>query len=336
MLLVGVVLAIVGSGMADAGFAADADATADAVLPEAQALEPLYAAPTRLDRSGRVLAAVEVNGQGPFRFILDTGANSSGVAPRLVAALGLPVAEKSEIGVHGVTGSAMLPAVHVASLRAGDIELQGRTLPVFTQQVLAGADGILGVEGLQAARIEVDFTSDRVAIQRSSGRRAPKGFLTVPVRLEKAGLIMLKGRVGSVQVRIIIDTGAERTLGNAPLRDAIQHRVSRHDRSETTVSGVTADVRTGTSFLVPTITIGGAHLRNLPVTFNDLHVFDVWGLADEPALLIGMDLLGTLQQFALDYPRREFQFKPQPIQKAQGVRRCGPNDCRSRIPPSGT
>jgi hypothetical protein len=45
------------------------------------------------------------------------------------------------------------------------------------------------------------------------------------------------------------------------------------------------------------------------VTFGDFHVFKVWSLLDEPALVIGMDVLGTLSEFSIDYPRREFQLK---------------------------
>ena len=46
------------------------------------------------------------------------------------------------------------------------------------------------------------------------------------------------------------------------------------------------------------------------VTFGNLHVFRVWGLEHEPALLIGMDLLGTVERLVIDYRRREVQLKP--------------------------
>lgn len=326
---------VIGPQLANAQVTAGA-AVGNPTTAESQAPGPLYAAPTRVDRAGRVIAAVLVNGRGPFRFILDTGANSSALAPRMVELLGLPVDQEAAVRVHGVTGSAILPAVRIDSLRAGDIELRDVRLPVLAEQVFAGADGILGVDGLKAARIEVDFTRDRVTIGRSSHSRAPRGFLAVPVRLENNGLLMMTGRVGRVPVHVIIDTGAERTLGNAPLRDAIEHRVSPWDRGESSVIGVTEDVRTGATFQAPEISIGKARLRNLSVTFDDLHVFDVWGLSGAPALLVGMDLLGTLQQFVVDYPRREFQLKAYPDRTKQRVRRCGPNECQSRIPPSGS
>jgi len=326
LLTAGTVLLAGAAVSADQSNQAAEDATLKLVPPE-----PLYAAPTKLDRSGRILAAVLINGRGPFRFILDTGANTSALSPRIVEALGLQSAEGESVGVHGVTGSEMLPFVRVQTLRAGDIELRDSRLPVLAQHVFADADGILGVEGLQHARVDVDFSRDRVSISRSTRRRAPEDFMVVPARLEKNGLLLVNGRVGGVRVQIIIDTGAERSLGNLPLRDALQHRVSHRDRTETTVFGVTSEVSTGTSFVAPTISVGGARLTKLPVTFDDLHVFEIWNLADEPALVLGMDLLGTLKRFVIDYQRQELQIKTG-VPPKTGVRRCGPTECRSRIP----
>ena len=53
--------------------------------------------------------------------------------------------------------------------------------------------------------------------------------------------------------------------------------------------------------------LGGAKIGNLLITFGDFHVFSVWSLLDEPALVLGMDVLGTLPEFTIDYPRQEFQ-----------------------------
>lgn len=287
-------------------------------LPSA-VLEPLpegprYAVPTRLDGAGRVLAPVMVNGQGPFRFILDTGANRAVLAPRLLEALGLqPAGEGAMVEVHGVTGSAALPSVHLAELKAGDLTLvQDQQVPVLAATMLAHADGILGIDGLTSARIEIDFADDHVVIERSSGRkRAPFGYLTVEASLRHGGLLMVPGRVGKVRVKAIIDTGAERTLGNEALRLALQRAHGSEDPGRSrTVLGATPAVHEGTALVAPTIYLGDAELRDLEVTFGDLHVFRVWNLEEEPALLIGMDLLGTVERLVIDYRRREVQLKP--------------------------
>jgi predicted aspartyl protease len=275
---------------------------------------PTYAVPTRLDRAGRVLAPITVNNKGPFRFILDTGANRSVVSQRVLTALELPLAPNGpSIEVHGVTGRAVLPAVELELLQAGELVLaRDHTVPVLGQAVLANADGILGVEGLGSARIDIDFIEDRVTITRSSGRqRAPSGYLTIPVSLKHNGLIVVPGRVGRVRVRAIIDTGAERTLGNNALREALlKARRAATAEMVTTVFGATPDIGHGMSMIAPTIYLGDAELRDLEVTFGDLHVFRIWNLEDEPALLIGMDLLGSVERLVIDYRRRELQVKP--------------------------
>ena len=304
--------------------------------PQAQGVEtlkpePLYTAPTQLDRSGRIIAKVDVNGSGPFRFIIDTGANRSAVSPRLVARLGLePSLPGLMLQTHGVTGEAPLPAVDVDAIRAGDLVYAPGPLPVLAGLVLGDTDGILGTEGLAGARVGVDFTSDSVSITRSDGTRAANGYYVVAARNYR-GLLLVEGKAGRILVRAIIDTRGERTLGNAPLREALIGKVGRDGKTQSRVIGATDAGYDGTSFKVPMLRIGAASLYNLPVTFGDMHVFEVWGLTNEPAVLIGMDLIGKLRRFVVDYGRWEVHLMPTGP-RPPTVRKCGPTECRSRIP----
>jgi predicted aspartyl protease len=292
---------------------------------------PKFAIPTVLDRAGRIVAPVEINGQGPFRFILDTGANRSAISAATALRLGLEADESSKVSVHGITGSAVLPAVDVATFRAGDLLFENQRLPVLPSAVFGGVDGILGIDVLQTARIDVDFGGDTVTIQRSSGARARPGYLVVPARLKHGGLLLVEGKVGKVPVKAILDTGAERSLGNEALRAALELRSRGPQESvATTVIGATPQLAEGASLVAPAIAIGGARLTNLTVTFGDLHVFKIWSLLDEPALLIGMDLLGTMQHFVVDYRRREFHFKIWASERP--TRRCIDAACRVWVP----
>lgn len=296
---------------------------------------PEYATRTTLDRIGRIVAPVEINGR-EFRFVLDTGANRSAMSAATAEALALVPAEGAVVSVHGVTGSATLPVVVVASLRAGALLFENQVMPVLPSAVFAGTDGILGVDCLQDARVEVDFGRDRVTIGRSSGRRAPRGYLVVPAWLQHGGLLLVDGEVGRVPVKAILDTGAERSLGNEALREALALRARRPQESvATTVIGATPQLAEGLSFEAPAIDIGGARLNNLTVTFGDMHVFGIWSLLEEPALLVGMDLLGTLEKFVVDYSRREFHLKPV-SSRQPGIRHCGGSpECATRIPRPG-
>src|SRR5690349_2010544 len=54
-----------------------------------QAPEPRFVARTLRDRIGRIWAPVLINGHGPFRLVLDTGASDSAITAPVAQALGL-------------------------------------------------------------------------------------------------------------------------------------------------------------------------------------------------------------------------------------------------------
>src|SRR5438105_4823099 len=121
----------------------------------------VFASPTRKDRVGRILAPVLINGRGPFRFIVDTGASHSTVSPALVSLLGLDATEQSPILVNGITGTALVPSVRIDRLEAGALTFEATRFPVIWAPLMAGADGILGVAGLRRERILVEFTRNK-------------------------------------------------------------------------------------------------------------------------------------------------------------------------------
>ena len=180
-----------------------------------QAREPLFAAPTRLDQTGRILAPVMINGQGPFRLIVDTGANQSVLTTKLATALGLETSPERTVKLHGVTGSVLVPIVAVDRFETGDLVQLGLELPVINS-VMGGAEGVLGMQGFAGKRITVDFVHDRINIEDSRGQRAPRDFITLPATLRFNRLLLVNGEVDGIPVRAVIDTGAQRTLAIEP------------------------------------------------------------------------------------------------------------------------
>jgi predicted aspartyl protease len=274
--------------------------------------DALYAAPTTLDRIGRIMAPVMINGQGPFRFIVDTGASRSAISPRVLERLGLVASTDAMLTIHGVTGTGLVPSVLIEELRAGDIVLHNRRIPVIEPHVFADADGILGVEGFTGMRIKVDFTTDRIEI--SSARRKAMGgdWARVPVKLRFGRLMVGEASIGSVKVKAVIDTGAERTLGNLALRKALDLDAKAHAEgtARKIFGAATADPEAGNSLRSPIINLGHTGIRRLEVTYADLNVFKIWGLEKEPALVVGMDVLGTVRSIVFDYRRSEILLIP--------------------------
>src|SRR5205807_130466 len=102
--------------------------------------EPQFVAPTRRDRIGRIWAPVLIDGKGPYRLVLDTGANHSAVTARTAQLLGTSPSEDGSTVVTGFTGSAVVPTIHVGRMEVGELLLGPATLPVLAD-VFGGARG---------------------------------------------------------------------------------------------------------------------------------------------------------------------------------------------------
>jgi len=292
----------------------DSHAPPPAAAPAAEELaevvvtapEAKYVAPTRRDSIGRIWAPVLIDGKGPFRLVLDTGANRSAITLRTAELMGVTPLPAGGTRVTGFTGSALVPTIHVGTMEVGDVLIGPADLPVL-QDVFGGAQGVLGIEGLANKRIYADFTHDRLEIVRSHGERALRGFTVVPLHLLR-GLLVADVHVGSVRAKAIIDTGAQSTIGNLALRDAlIRHTPANVARQD--IIGVTLDVQTGDYLQAPDLDLGNLTVRGIRVTFGDMYLFQHWRLTDEPALTLGMDMLGTFDVLIIDYARRELQIR---------------------------
>lgn len=98
---------------------------------------------------GQVVPPVMIDGKGPLRFLVDTGADGSVVSPALVHALNLVPVQATDERVEGTTGTQRLPWVPIESLRIGHIVKRGLRLPVSGSPVLQGLDGHPGHGGFR-------------------------------------------------------------------------------------------------------------------------------------------------------------------------------------------
>jgi aspartyl protease len=267
--------------------------------------DSLFASPTTRDHIGRVVVPVKINGRGPYRFIVDTGANHSTISPDLVRELGLTAAgTQSLVTLDGITGAAQVTYVSIDRLQAGDLLLEDTTLPVVWAPVMAGADGILGAAGMSQKSLLIDFQRNRVAIASHVELAMRNQAIKIHAMRVVNGLMVLDTDVGGVRVAAVLDTGSERTLGNIALRDALKgkNRAKRGFVAQlTSVYGATKEVEPAEIMAAPTISIGALRITDVAVVYGDFHIFKVWDMHDMPAMILGMDVLGTVASLNIDF-----------------------------------
>ena len=259
----------------------------------------------------RMAVQVSVNDRGPYRFVVDSGADRSAISSDVARSLRLP--RGGQVTLHSMDGSAVVSTVRIGRLRFGSNEVRDVEAPELSARDL-GADGLLGIDALAEQRLMLDFERATITVEDATRpSRMAGGEVVVTARRRRGQLIITSARTAGAPVDAVIDTGSQVTVGNAALRARLfRHRAPRVVRVE--LIGVTGRSAPADLVVVPELSLGPLSIRDLPVAFVDVPPFELFDLTDRPALLLGTDALGTFRRVSLDFRARKVRFEP---------RRCG-------------
>lgn len=254
----------------------------------------------------RLTVEVRVNGRGPYHFIVDSGADTSVVGLRIARDLQLPLG--TPVILNATTARHIVDRVKVDRLTLGPSTISNLELPALREQDLGG-QGMIGIDALVRQRLMMDFEKREIRVEDASRppRRLP-GEIVVVARRRRGQLILTEIGAAGLRLDAIIDTGTQITIGNLALRDKLIRR-SREKFwtvAATGVTGKTVDLQLTT---ISELRLGPVTLRNVPIAFADLPPFKVFGLSDEPALLLGTDLLESFRRVSLDFRARKVRFQ---------------------------
>jgi hypothetical protein len=312
--------------MALAGLLWPAMARADLTTPSLDHPAPAAQPPADIglytDLYRRMTAPVRIDGQGPFAFVVDTGANRSVISAELAAQLQLPHGEAQS--VNDAAGVQLAPTV-TARLAVGERAPALLVLSVLPAETIGGL-GMLGLDRLGDQRLTLDFHGRQLRID--GARREAVGALdvVVPARRKSGQLTLVDTDLDGSPLTAFLDSGSQTTIGNpalggagpggappggrrAPLRALARARDPRGAWSAATILSAGGQSIPAEVADLPRLRVGGLLLHHLPVAFADLHTFHMWKLADRPAILLGVDVLSQFDSVALDFARGEVRFR---------------------------
>ena len=248
---------------------------------------------------------VLVNGRGPYKFIVDSGADTSAVGLRIARDLQLPLGTPAILST--MTSRNLVDRVKVAELTLGPSIVRNLEVPALRELDLGG-DGLLGIDALVRQRLMMDF--DKKLIKIEDARRPMKyspGDIIITARRQRGQLILTEVRAAHIRLDAVIDTGTEITIGNTALREKLLRRRAKFTTVEAIgVTGVAIKLQLA---FIDELQLGPVLLRDVPIAFADLPPFKLFGLADEPALLLGTDILENFRRVSLDFRARKVRFQ---------------------------
>jgi hypothetical protein len=259
----------------------------------------------------RMTVEVHVNSRGPYHFVVDSGADTSAVGLRVARDLQLPLG--TPVVLNAITDRNIVDRVKVGALTLGPSTIRDLEVPALREGDLGG-DGMIGIDALVRQRLMMDFENRLIKVE--DGRKPIEHYpdeIVITAKLKHGQLILTRVRADRASLDAIIDTGSEITIGNLALRDKLLSRNLNKSWTvaATGVTGKTIDLQLG---VLRELRIGSITLHNVPIAFADVPPFKAFGLADEPALLLGTDILETFRKVSLDFAARKVRFQ---------LRRCG-------------
>ncbi len=204
-----------------------------AVLPisvgqdAAQQAAALDVVAVSVDRYARMTVPVRVQEKGPFKFLIDTGAQNTVLSTALASELALIPSAKARL--IGIAGTRTVDTVQIDQIDLGKRSYYGLLAPLLEASHI-GADGILGLDSLQGQRVLIDFRTNAMTIGDARTLGGNRGFeIVITARRRSGQLIMTDARIDGVKVDVVIDTGAETSIGNLALQRALSRKGHRHD-----------------------------------------------------------------------------------------------------------
>jgi predicted aspartyl protease len=255
------------------------------------------------ERYDRFTVPVTIGEHGPFDFMIDTGAQATVLSLDLADRLGLH--ERESAILIGMASRVPVEVARLHDLTLGNRMFDIETAPLVAQANIGGADGILGLDSLQEQRVLLDFEDKTIAVADAETLGGNGGFeIVVKARRQLGQLIITSAYLDGIRVNVLIDTGAQGSIGNLALRDRLRGRNAGTSQM-TDINGV--EVSTNLR-MARDVRIGRMQLQNVPVAFIDSPTFRALGLNDEPAMVLGMNELKMFRRVAIDFKERRVLF----------------------------
>lgn len=269
-------------------------------------VDPAAATPDPLGLSfeqNRMTVPVSIGASGPYRFIIDTGAERSVVSNELAGRLNLATGRRVRVTTmagQSVLNTFLLPALQVSLVKPDTLEAPG------VAAANLGAPGMLGIDALRGHSVSIDFDRNVMEVRPSKKRGWSGNSDDIVIRAKNVygQLIVTDATYRGRRISVVIDTGSPITIGNLAMLKRVRTEKSLGNIGLLAVTGewLQADYR-----IIDSLNIAQVGFHSVPIAFADALPFKRFGLTDTPALMLGMDMLKQFRRVQIDFANRQIR-----------------------------
>lgn len=260
-----------------------------------QSIQAQSQIPFRQIHHGVVVVSMMADKEGPFDFVLDTGADTTIVDPRLATRLALVA--QGRVQQTTLAGSQALTRSVMATLAAGPAQVDNLAVLIQDLAMLRKTDphieGIAGQDFLSHFNYLLDYRSHSIRIEQDNEIRGAIDGDPVPIDVGGSRAIVGSEAqsISHAKLRLLLDSGADFVvlLPRASQRLGLP---AQNSGIEVTSSSGEIELQVGR---VRSLTVGSEQFRDITVVLS----------ATEPTERIGDGLLPTVLFHALYVNNRE-------------------------------
>lgn len=290
-------------------------------------------------RGNRPFIKVMVNGKGPLKFVIDTGASLSVISEKAAEKLGIRAVAKGG-NARAVGGTGAFPIIYTVleNMTIGEARIE--MVPAYIRTVHTTsdtpeeerADGYIGLSVLSSYAVTLDYQTRTLTLDRTVPRvekapaenatnaptepvvADPSGLVAVPIRSTSGGLASTEAHLPRMErpLNFIIDTGASVTVVSkaAVKRHSLEDLKLQGER--TRVIGA-AGIEDGVeSLALSTLTVNGLRQNNARALILDLDPVNETSGFEQHGILGG----DFLRHFKVQMDLRRYELRLTPQTKA--------------------
>jgi predicted aspartyl protease len=262
-----------------------------------------------------VKVPVQVNGQGPFTFDMDTGASTTTLSDRLAKKLDIETYEDSRDDARGVGGSVSTRFAIIERMSIGNLVFENEEVYVLDLDTLLGGcgihDGVLGHSTIKNCTLSLSYQNRRLKMQtgHSPLNKTEQKHAWCPFEyIEGSHLLQIPVKINNQgPFGFVIDTGAGSSVITPELADLLN---LKRQPINGIARGIGGDIKLELAYL-DQFSFDSFEQEGMQVAVVDLASVSPRGRLIEHGI-IGFDILRQLE-LVIDYPTKQLAITSMPI-----------------------
>lgn len=250
--------------------------------------------PLDLNQAGYFITPVRVNGAAELPAIIDTAATIAMIESRAAEQSGVeaPSADDARVQVFGLLGERTFPLVSLDSISSDSVRIVDVRTAYNASEQMPGGPLVIPAVAFGGDVLDFDFPAGRFSVYDGRPKGDSGGTGRGPLRIE-GGLMFADITINGVKGKALIDTGSPFSFINSKMAQVA--KTQRDEEKSTLLQGATGGRMAVSVAAVKRFSVARFNVRKINMVVADPAMFDDLGLRDEPAMLLGLDLLSLFR-----------------------------------------